>query len=420
MKLVNKINLRFLTLLLLVFSLSGIAFYFVLGIIVDKNIDETLSSRAEKVRQTLLIQPDTGLIVLAPDQGVQVDPVDLQQPIREFSDTMVFNQKDNEYLECRKLNLITEADGRYYRIQITISRLETEDMVQLIFYFMLTLFALIVILLFLLNHWSSSSAWNPFFNTLEQLRHFKPGQKREIKFPDTTVNEFNQMNGVLADLIRKTETDFKNLKEFTENASHEMQTPVAVIQAKLETVLQDNLLAGKQRDRLMDAYRTASRLSKLNEALLLLSKIENRQFADESEINLCDITRVSIASVEEMLSMKRLTITLNIETPLVVSLNPYLADLLINNLLNNAIKHNFEKGKIHIRSTHDQIIFANTGKPLSIASDKIFHRFVKDPALNESTGLGLAIANEICKNHALTLEYSYSDAMHYFTLSHKP
>jgi signal transduction histidine kinase len=419
MGLINKINLRFLALLLIVFTLAGVGLYFVLGYVVTDNIDEILENRAEKVKHSIKMNPNQELSVLSPDQSIKIDLVSPCKRYKEYSDTSIYDAHEKENVECRKLTFVTIIRGQYYKFQITLSRFEMEDMVHVIFYFMIILFACIVIVLFFINKRLSSSLWSPFFKTLGKLKGFKAGQKEKLLFDITNIKEFNQLNVVLTEMIQKIQADFSNLKEFTENASHEIQTPIAIIKSKLESVLQDKLLPEEHQNQVKVAYKTISRLSKLNEGLLLLSKIENRQFADEIEINLCSLINERAVFVEDLLSLKNISISLNLQTQFSVSINSYLADILVNNLLNNAIKHNVENGQIIISSFKDQIVFSNTGKPLTVDPDKIFRRFVKNTETTESTGLGLSIASEICLNYNLYLDYSYQNGFHLFTLSKK-
>jgi len=167
---------------------------------------------------------------------------------------------------------------------------------------------------------------------------------------------------------------------------------------------------------LHDAFETVIRLSKLNEALLLLSKIENRQFVEKSEIDFCQLIRMRLVYLEELFALKQIELSVQLDIPVTISIHPMLADILINNLLSNALKHNFDHGKIFISSGIDEITFSNTGNPLTIDPAKLFKRFVKNNTSDKSTGLGLAIADEICRSGHLRLTYTYSNDLHCFHL----
>lgn len=420
MKLLYKINLRFLVLLLVVFSIAGVVLYFWLGFVVEDNLDEVLRNRADKVVQTLKNNPKLAEQSLSLDQSITITKVLLLQPKRIFSDTTVFDSHEHENIECRKITFTDSVDSINYKISIVLSRLETEDTIEMIFYFMLALFILIVFVLFLLNQKMSSTLWLPFFNTLNQLKTFKIGQKNQIRLKKTNILEFQQLNKELSELLQKLETDYRNLKEFTENASHEIQTPLAVIKSKIENILQDRTLNQDQYKQLHIIFESTARLSKLNETLLLLSKIENLQFSETSTIDLCHMTIEKLDFIQELLSLKSIHVTLEIHGSMLARINPYLADILISNLLGNALKHTDENGEIHLSGNENQLIFSNTGNPLIIDPEKIFQRFVKqNTSSNESMGLGLSIAAEICKNFQLDLSYNYKNGYHCFCLSKK-
>jgi len=419
MNLVNKINFRFFFLLVVVFTVAGVALYFAMGYVVNDNIDEILENRALKASQSLIRNPKEGSYGVSPDQSIEIDYISPRPSSRVFTDTTIYDPNDRESIECRKLTLTTKVNDRYYKIQIILSRLETEDLIQVVFYFMISLFGCIVIVLFFLNKRLSAGLWSPFFNTLSQLKNFKAGQKNEIVFEGCDVSEFSDLNSVLTDMISKIQSDFSNLKEFTENASHELQTPLAVIKTKLETVLQSKSLPGECHLQIQIAYHTVFRMSKLNEALLLLSKIENRQFPEESEINLSDLVSEKIADIEDMLSLRKISLTKNFNASFNIKMNLYLAEILINNLLSNAVRHNVDNGQIIISSSGEKITFSNTGQPLTTDPDKIFERFVRQTRAHESNGLGLSIAYEICKIYKLDLHYDNNNGMHNFILSGK-
>jgi signal transduction histidine kinase len=417
MKLQTKTNYRFLVLLLLVFLLSGVILYVVLGLVVNENIDEILEHKSETVKQNLLNNPTITFETESQDKTIKIKPTSSSNIPIEFSDTAIFDNSEREYVNSRKVKFGVSIHDKYYEATIVLSKLETEDLVELIFYFMIGLFTFIALLLFFLNRWTSTSLWNPFYKTLDNLYAFKIGHNNNVVFDKTNIYEFEQLNNALNKMVQKTQADYNNLKEFTENASHEIQTPIAIIKSKLETVLQDKALDGENYQQIQSAYETISRLSKLNEALLLLTKIENQQFIDVSEIDLCELVNQRLLFIEELTEFKKINVTTSINQAFKVTINPYLAEILINNLLGNAVKHNYEGGKIEITSSTGQLVFANTGKPLSIVPEKLFHRFVKHNAGNESTGLGLAIVHEICIISNLNLKYDYRNSFHYLIIS---
>ena len=417
MKLQNRINIRFLIVTLLVFVVAGVFFYFTLAQIIDQNINEMLSSRKTNVILYLEHNEVDSIVWSSPDRSIQIRRIPIISSSSFISDTLAYDEDEKELIPFRKMVFSTSVNSNNFEITILQSLLESEDLQAAIFFFMVILFVLLLLVLFFLNRWLSDKAWKPFFNSLSLLKAWKISDNRQINFDQTGISEFDQLNRTLEEMMKKMQTDFVNLKEFTENASHEIQTPLAIIKSKLELLLNENSLSDLQHKRLHDVFETVIRLSKMNEAMLLLSKIENRQFVEKREIDFCSLIQTRLEYLEELFALKQIELSVRLDTPVTVLMHPILADILINNLLSNALKHNFNNGKIVISSEKNNISFLNTGNPLNINPEKLFKRFVKSSSSDESTGLGLAIANEICRSNNLRLNYTYLKDYHHFTLT---
>lgn len=416
MKLQYKISIRFLIITVIVFTVAGVLFYVMLGMVVHQNMDEMLSSRKEGIISYLQTHTMSDSTYRSPDNGFVIHSY--QGPdYSKYTDTLIYEANDKEIVPCRKLSFTANANGRTYKIDIIQSLLETEDLIEVILYFMLGLFVLVVIILLTLNYRLSFSIWKPFFATLHQLKSFKIGKTQNLQFPGTGTYEFDVLNETLNELTQKLQADFTTMKEFTENASHEIQTPLAVIKSKLETTLHDPTLPENHRKSVHAAYESAIRLSKLNEALLLLAKIENHQFTDERNIDLTIIIEDRLHLAEELFNLKNIQITVNITEPFRVNMSPYLAEILMSNLIGNALKHNIANGKISINGNRHLLSVSNTGDHLNIDPANLFKRFLKQSANSESTGLGLAIASEICSLYHLNLDYKYQNGVHTLSLS---
>jgi len=419
MKLQTKINIRFLTVTFLVFSVAGVLFYFALGRVVDQNIREMLKSRKAYITQNLQQNPPTTDSLESPDHSIFIKRIGKSKEYTHFSDTMAYDQEEKELIPFREMTFSVHSGDRHYEVVLLQSLLESEDLQMVIFSFMTLLFGLVLLALFFLNRWLSSKAWNPFFKSLSVLNSWKIGENQTVNFDRTGISEFDQLNSTLGNMMQKIQADFVNLKEFTENASHEIQTPLAIIKSKLEMVLQDKTLNDQHYQRIRAAFESAIRLSKLNEALLLLSKIENRQFVDTSEIDICQLIQSRLEYLEELFELKQIEVSVQLDQKVVFILNPLLAEILINNLLSNALRHNFEKGQLIISSENQAITISNTGEGSQMDVSRLFRRFSKQTTASESNGLGLAIADEICKNYSLQLSYLYLNGMHCMTIRQK-
>jgi signal transduction histidine kinase len=419
MKLQTKINIRFLAVTFLVFSIAGVLFYFALGRVVDQNIREMLKSRKAYITQNLQQNAPSADSIESPDHTIFIKRVNSIKKYKQFSDTLAYDEEERELVPFRKMTFLVKSGESSYKVILLQSLLESEDLQIVIFYFMAALFGGVLLALFFLNRWLSSKAWNPFFKSLSVLNSWKIGENQTVNFDRTGISEFDQLNSTLENMMQKIQADFVNLKEFTENASHEIQTPLAIIKSKLEMVLQDKTLNDQHYQRIRAAFESAIRLSKLNEALLLLSKIENRQFVEVSEVDMCPLIQSRLEYLEELFSLKQIEVSVQLDQKVVFILNPLLAEILINNLLSNALRHNFEKGEIIISSENQEITISNTGEGSQMDVSRLFRRFSKQTTASESNGLGLAIADEICKNYSLQLSYLYLNGMHCMTIRQK-
>ncbi|MEI6141047.1 MAG: HAMP domain-containing sensor histidine kinase [Mariniphaga sp.] len=419
MKLQDKINKRFLKVTFLIFLVAGILFYLALEHVVDYNIKEMLDSRKAYTVLSFRQNPQFFDSISSPDHSIFIKRINNQREYSFYSDTLVFDQEEKELVPFRKMTFTLNKGNQSFEITILQSLLESEDLQKVIFSFMAVLFLMIFSALFLLNRWISVVVWNPFFQSLSKLNSWKIGKNQEIRFERTWVSEFDQLNGLLENMMLKIQADFANLKEFTENASHEIQTPLAIIKSKLEMVLQDKNLTDIQYQRIRVAFESAIRLSKLNEALLLLSKIENQQFLNQEEIDICSLIKSRLCFLEELFMLKKIDVSLYLNEPIIITMNPVLAEILINNLLSNALRHNVENGRLIISIVNQIITISNTGKQSQIDPSKLFFRFSKQTTSGESTGLGLAIASEICRTYDLDLKYSYSNELHNLILGEK-
>ncbi|MDP4275847.1 MAG: HAMP domain-containing sensor histidine kinase, partial [Bacteroidota bacterium] len=376
MKLQNKISVRFLLITIIAFTATGILFYVILNMIVHQNMDERIRSRKEAIIKYLQSQSLPDSIYQSPDREFFIQKYHGIK-YEQLKDIRVYDADDKEIIPFRKLSFIEDVHGTTYKITIIQSLLESEDLKGAIFGFMLGLFGFLAVILLVLNRRFLFSVWKPFFVTVDKLRTFKIGVTQDIQFPANGIYEFDLLNQTLTELTRKLQADFVNLKEFTENASHEIQTPLAIVKSKLEVILHDSLLAENHRKLVYSAYESVIRLSKLNEALLLLSKIENRQFIDNKKIDLNEVIKGKLDQTIELFELKNIKLTIITKEPFWVNMNPYLADILINNILNNAIKHNIADGEIKIMADQRVLSFSNTGERLNVAPEKLFKRFVK-------------------------------------------
>src|SRR6185312_1752547 len=303
-------------------------------------------------------------------------------------------------------------NGKNYIATVKKSQQETEDIVQLILVITFSVIVFLLLVLFIANRFLLAKLWEPFNHTLAQLKHFNLSSKNKIELQKTHINEFEELNETVLFMTQKVKRDYESLKNFTENASHETQTPLSIIKNKIELLLQSENLDQIQINAIQSLNDAASRLSKLNQSLLLLAKIENHQFENAENINFSCVLNQSIENFEELAIIKNITIQKNIDENIFLKINDSLAEILVSNIILNAIKHNFQDGKLKIDLSLNSLIVSNTGDDPHENTEKLFERFKKDSSSGDSIGLGLAIVKTICETYGFVVSYYYKERMH--------
>ena len=325
-----------------------------------------------------------------------------------------------EKIPYRQLSQVVSINGNPFQIIIRKSQEQKDALVKDVTRIMLFVFLGLFAATLIFNWAISKRLWAPFRISLHKIRSAELQKMEALHFDKTNILEFNELNTSLNYMTGKIYKDYVNMKEFTENAAHEMQTPVAVVLSKLELLLQDTNLNEEQVQSVFQSTNALRQLSKLNESLLLLAKIENNQFVTEAEIDLAEITKKYLQLFDEFIKEKQLTIQTNFNSAFKIKLHPMLADSLISNLLGNAIKYNYSSGIITINVSTNNYAISNTSLLKPIEPEKLFKRLNTSTENQEiSNGLGLAIVKRICSVHHLNITYHSENRMHHFDISKK-
>lgn len=300
--------------------------------------------------------------------------------------------------------------------------MEREDFILTITGLQTGVFLLLLLGLGLINRRMTRQLWQPFTDALHRIQQFRLETDPAPRWPPTLVAEFGELHQALTMLINRNQAVYSSQKQFTENASHEMQTPLAIISAELEMLFQTDDLPEAHLGYVQRATEAAQRLAQINKALLLLTQIENQQFTDAQPVNIGTLVSRMLDANADFIEHKQLTLTYQQTGSPAVQMNPQLAEVLLGNLVRNAIRHTPAGGRLICLVTPESVQVVNTGEPLPFPPESLFDRFVKNPALPEATGLGLAIARQIAHRYGLTLTYSYDTQQqaHQFTLGLTP
>lgn len=298
-----------------------------------------------------------------------------------------------------------------------INLVENQDLMRSIVYLFGTVLFLLLVGLYFLTKRLSLRLWKPFYDTLNQIETFEIDSFLPTKQNDSDIEEFHRLNLSIDNLIQKNVTIYRTQREFIENAAHELQTPLAVFQANVETLIQRSDITQGQSEILLKLMNTVSRLNRLNKNLLLLSRIDNHHFSEMTAVSVIDLLEKNFIFFAEQATSKNITIIKIWENDKTLKTHSFLMEILISNLFLNAIKHNIENGKIEITLTKHELIFSNTGLLHPLLEVKLFERFSKANASTQGNGLGLAIIKKIADLNGWIVKYSFQNGLHIFSVN---
>ncbi len=412
MKLLSKYNRINIPVTIGVVLVSSLAYYFILHLVLIHQLNHDLEIEEQEIRDFVEDNDSLPEASTYHDQQILFDTSLLKVPPRKFSTVSAFDQDEREKELYRQLDFPIKVNNRVYQAIVRKSQQGAEYLIRMIIMITLLVIIFLLLLLFAVNRFILGKLWKPFNSTLDQLKHFNISSKNKLQLNRTDINEFTELNKTALLMTEKVSRDYESLKSFTENASHEIQTPLAIIKMKLELLMQSENMNAAQVESISVLSEATDRLSRLNQSLLLLTKIDNSQFIDNEKVNVSNMLSGFVNNFEELALLKHINVKTNITPGIQRLMNKALAEAMISNLITNAIKHNYENGSIEVNLNETTFSVSNTGKEPSIKTNELFERFKKDSSQSDSLGLGLAIVKRICETYGFTVSYDYSYPMH--------
>jgi signal transduction histidine kinase len=409
MKFLVKINRNYLLPFIVVLLVMTVAGYFILRIIIEYGAKEKLLSKEYLIEQQIKnIGEIPNLHPVIEVQKTETEP-DISPSFKKVTIRNEMENEDEIYLEYSSKIIIA---GSWYIVKIRQSTFENEDLILIL---ALTLFILLSSA-FMISFFSTKrlnrTVWSGFEHNLHEIENYSLRLNKDILLKRSDIEEFKRLNAVITDFTSKLRSDYSMLKEFTENASHEIQTPLSVALMNLEEILQHDIKEDAFK-KVVTVINSLKRLTALNQSLILLAKIENMQFESCSEVSLNEIISRKKEELSSFLEAKNLEVEITTEGDFLIRINEYLGDILIGNLLTNAVNHNIKGGIIEILIKPGFLKICNTGENNTLTNKTIFNRFVSGNP--RSYGLGLAIVKKICETHNLDIHYTKDD-LHCFTI----
>lgn len=374
-------------------------------------------NRAERRIRHHIHRNKESLDALLPNYKITLVTDDYQEnryPI--YSDTTLFDTTTAELQHMGEKTVILEVDSLYYK---AIIKSPMDDLVKLkddIFGALIPAFILLALAIVIFNYLLSGYFFRPFNKILGSMKTYDVGQKTPIDQIETSTIEFRKMQELFLQMIERIEFDYQNLKEYTEHMAHEIQTPLAVILNKTESLIADEEVMKKQKDTVKTIYDEVTHLSKLGSGLNLLTKINNREFTKAEKIVTKPFIEKHVTSVTEMAQLKSLVIETSLNEDHTFFIDPFLLDIILKNLLRNAISYGKSDGPIQIKTDKKALIISNYGQAADIAEEKIFERFYRNHKNKSSLGLGLSLVKKICELNQLNINYVYENGQHIFKI----
>ncbi len=333
-----------------------------------------------------------------------------------YKDTLMYMLNEEDLEPVRMLTTAFSHKERFYELKVISSMVEEDDLIEDLVYSLIWLYVALLAGVLIINNFLLKKVWKPFYSLVDQLKKFRLGKDQKIVPVETNVKEFKVLNETVGGLLKHTIEIYSSQKQFIENASHELQTPIAISINKLELLAEKSELTEENLETIGQVIQTLERMTRLNKSLLLLSKIENRQFEDTQDISLNEVFLSVKEEFADFADYKDIEISIHEGGQLRAQMQKDLATILVSNLMKNAIVHNHSSGVLQIEINASYFEVANTGSNSGLNPDKIFRRFHKESGNKHNTGLGLAIVKAIADLYGFSVSYSF-DGMHRMKIS---
>lgn len=358
--------------------------------------DTTVLQRTDFGESNYAIRPVSGEINL--------------QRTETFRDTLIYTQNESDYEPARLLTTVfADRQGRLYELRVITSMVEEDDLIEDLLFSLLVLYMAMIISIILVNNVLLRRIWRPFYALLDQLGRFRLGRDPVFEPSPSRVHEFALLNKTAVALLQENTRIYESQKQFIGNASHELQTPLAISINKLELLAEKATLEEADMVTIGEVIANLERLTRLNRSLLLISRIENKQFTADEDVELNALVDRLLDDFADLAAYRQVRLHYRADARLVVSMNPELAEALVVNLLKNALIHNVPHGEVWVVIEQNGIIIENTGIAVALSEPDIFRRFYKGSSDAASNGLGLAIARSIADLYGLQLSYTFTE-----------
>ncbi len=421
MKLSTKIFSQILVCFAIIMSVWAVVFYFVIMDEVRDETDDYLQIFAHQIITLHNAGSDIPPQKIVSNNSYVLREISQEEaqklPHARFFEEEIYIPEKTETEPARTYQTIFgDAEGRFYLLKVSVPTIETQELQLSILSAIGILIAILLIVLLFVNYFVFRREMKPLYSLLKWLKNYTIG-RQDTQIPETEshITEFKLLYEAMSNKVRRNEAIFEQQKQFISNASHELQTPLAICKNRLEMLLENENRTEIDALEIAKIHREIDKIIKLNKTLLFLSKIENRQFIENELILFNDLISSISADIQEIYTHKKIHFEIEQNRLFQFSINETLSNSLISNLLKNAFIHTAENGQIRIEIYSEKLIFKNTGT-ISLDKNLIFKRFYTVGNKESSSGLGLPITESICRNCNLKIDYDFNNCQHIFTI----
>jgi len=402
MKLLTKTSLNFISASVMFFLVGSIVMYFSVRNIVAEDLQNRLLEQKNEffnqVTQNKLEDLASEVVFIEESQ---------KELVHSFSDTVLIVNK--KYMLYRKLQFSYLHNEQRYKVSILQLQSQSDKLFKKIVIMNVGFAVFFFLIVFFVNRESIKNALKVFYSTINKLEDFQVNKAQELTLDAAEVDEVKKLNAVFEKMSEQIRKDFEAQKEYTENVAHELQTPLAIISSKADELMQVDNLTKEQMEQLALLLETTNRLSKINQSLIFLTKIDNRFYTEGVTLSLNELIKEKLVLFETAIEDKSLKLAIDLKDSTHIYMDPYLAETLVVNLLKNAIVHNERGGELSIRLENQCLIITNSGTALTFSESDIFKRFSRSEHSKKSLGIGLSIVKRICELYGFNIEYRFQE-----------
>ncbi|MBR2399646.1 MAG: HAMP domain-containing histidine kinase [Alistipes sp.] len=420
MRLFSRIAIRLAATLIVLMSLWAVLFYFAMADQIHDEVDDALEDYTTLIITRKLAGRELPHAGDGSNNTFTITPVSADYARRNshyrYHDESVYIPEKREYEPARVITTIfNDAEGQYYELKVSTPSFEKADLFSAVLLWIVALYVLLLLITVGITMLIFYRNLRPLYILLEWLDSYHPGVNPKPINNPTRVTEFKRLNVALQSAIDRSEQMLERQTQFIGNASHELQTPLAIIGNRVEWLLDESKLTDEQAMELYKINKTLSRAVRLNKTLLLLTKIENSQFIETSQVDLVAIVAETVESLSEIYLSRQIKFTTDLPSKFEVQMNESLASTLVTNLIKNVYVHSEQGVEARAAIVGRKLIVENQGREM-LDREHIFERFYQGSQRETSMGLGLALVAAICRHYNINIEYSFVNGSHRFEI----